>query len=166
MRNVLRWLLAVLLLPVNFIVITPLLLFEFESSRSSDLEKGLSLLLCALGLTLSIRAVRLFAKKGRGGTPAPWDPINQLIISGPYRYVKNPMLIGVIILLFSESVFFASVPLFIYTCLFAVTNAFYFRFSEEPTLIKRYGDEYRRYLENVPRWLPRRTPYDLDRERG
>ena len=113
MRDVLRWLLAVLLLPVNFIVITPLLLFEFDSSRSSDLEKGLSLLLCALGLTLSIRAVRLFAKKGRGGTPAPWDPINQLIISGPYRYVKNPMLIGVIILLFSESVFFASVPLFI-----------------------------------------------------
>ena len=76
------------------------------------------------------------------------------------------MLIGVIIMLFSESVFFASVPLLIYTCLFAAANAFCFRFSEEPTLIKRYGDEYRRYLENVARWLPRRTSYDSNREKG
>ena len=97
MRNVLRWLLAVLLLPVNFIVITPLLLFEFDFSRWSDLGKGLSLLLCVLGLMLSIRAVRVFAKRGRGGTPAPWDPINQLIIGGVFFFI-SPLVASISIL--------------------------------------------------------------------
>jgi protein-S-isoprenylcysteine O-methyltransferase Ste14 len=108
---------------------------------------------------LSVISARFFAKKGDGGTPAPWDPINNLIISGPYRYVRNPMLIGVNIVLFSESLFFKSFPLFIYSCLFFLGNIIYFRTSEEPTLIQRYGSEYRAYLEHVPRWIPRIKPY-------
>ena len=163
MKRFLRWFSAILLLPVNVTVITPLILFEFDSSRSSVSEKGVALFVGLLGLLLSTSAVRLFARKGGGGTPAPWDPIRQLIINGPYRHVRNPMLIGVIVVLFCESLFFRSLPLLIYAFLFFFVNVFYFSFSEEPALIKRYGDEYRRYLDNVPRWIPRMKPYYTER---
>jgi len=166
MKNFLRWLSAILLLPVNVLIIIPLVFFDFDPSNSGNLEKGVSLFIGLLGLILSISSVRLFSKKGGGGTPAPWDPINQLIISGPYRYVRNPMLIGVIIILFCESLFFNSQPLLIYACLFAVANVIYFPFSEEPALLKRYGNEYQKYLNNVPRWIPRTKPYYPETEKG
>lgn len=163
MKNIVRWLSAILLLPVNITVIAPLLLFELDPSQSSNLEKGLSLFVGLLGVGLSISAVRLFATKGGGGTPAPWDPINRLIIDGPYRHVRNPMLIGVITILFCEAVFFHSLPMLVYACAFVLANVFYFSCSEEPALVKRYGDEYRRYLNNVPRWIPRTKPYYSER---
>ena len=154
-----RWLSAILLLPINVTIIIPLILFDLNISESSNLEKWLAIFIGLPGLMLSIISMRLFVKKGGGGTPAPWDPINNLIISGPYRYVRNPMLIGVNIILFSEVLFFQSFPFFIYSCLFALGNIIYFPVSEEPTLVKRYGNEYRTYLENVPRWIPKIKPY-------
>jgi len=154
-----RWLSAILFLPINVTIIIPLILFDLNISESNNLEKWLAIFIGLPGLILSVISARLFAKKGGGGTPAPWDPINNLIISGPYRYVRNPMLIGVNIVLFSESLLFKSFPLFIYSCLFFFGNIIYFRTSEEPTLIRRYGSEYRDYLENVPRWMPRIKPY-------
>ena len=163
MKNFLRWLSAILLLPVNVTAVVPLLLFELDPSQSSNLAKGTSLFVGLLGLSLSLSSVRLFAKKGGGGTPAPWDPINQLIVSGPYRHVRNPMLIGVIIILFCESAFFHSLPLLVYACVFVVANVLYFPLSEEPALMKRYGDEYQKYLNNVPRWIPTIKPYYSER---
>ena len=165
MKNIVRWLSAILLLPVNVTVIAPLLLFEFDSSQSSNLEKGLSLFVGVIGVSLSISSVRLFAIKGGGGTPAPWDPINRLIIAGPYRHVRNPMLIGVIAVLFCEALFFYSLPMLVYACVFVLANVIYFPCSEEPALVKRHGDEYQRYLNNVPRWIPRTKPYYLERSR-
>ena len=164
MKNLIRWLSAILLLPINVTIIIPLVFFELDPSKSSDLEKGVALFIGLSGLILSISSVRLFAKKGGGGTPAPWDPINQLIISGPYRYVRNPMLIGVIVILFCESLFFYSQPFFIYACLFAIGNIIYFPLLEEPKLLKRYGNEYQKYLNNVPRWIPRIKPYYSETE--
>ncbi len=163
MKNIVRWLSAILLLPVNVTVIAPLLLFEFDPSQSSNLAKSLSLFVGLLGLGLSISSVRLFATKGGAGTPAPWDPINRLIINGPYRYVRNPMLIGVITILFCEALFFYSLPMLVYACAFVLANVIYFPYSEEPALVKRHGDEYQRYLNNVPRWIPRTKPYYSER---
>ena len=159
MKHVLRWMLAILLLPVNVMVLIPLLLFELEPLRSGLLEKGLSLVVGVLACGLCISSVRLFAIKGGGGTPAPWDPVAQLIIHGPYRYVRNPMLIGVIVILLCEALFFGSGPLLVYACLFLLANVAYFPLSEEPALLKRYGRAYQQYLDNVPRWIPRLTPY-------
>jgi len=163
MKNIVRWLSAILLLPVNVTVVAPLLLFEFDPSQSSNLEKGLSLFVGLFGVGLSISSVRLFATQGGGGTPAPWDPIHRLIINGPYRHVRNPMLIGVITILFCEALFFYSLPMLVYACVFVLANTIYFPCSEEPALVKRYGDEYQRYLDNVPRWLPRTKPYYSER---
>jgi len=75
------------------------------------------------------------------------------------------MLIGVNIILFSESWLFESFSLFIYCCLFFLGNIIYFRTLEEPILIQRYGSEYRAYLDNVPRWIPKLKPYYPKKEK-
>jgi protein-S-isoprenylcysteine O-methyltransferase Ste14 len=108
-----------------------------------------------------VSCVRLFAKSG-DGTPAPWDPVDNLIITGPYSYVRNPMLSGVIIILFSEALVFWSLPFFIYTMLFVLLNMAYFPLVEEPGLIKKYGAAYKIYMNNVPRWIPLIKPYHSD----
>ena len=66
MKNLLRWLSAILLLPINVTIIIPLVFFELDPSKSSDLEKGVALFIGLSGLILSISSVRLFAKKGGG----------------------------------------------------------------------------------------------------
>ncbi len=144
---------------MNVTIIIPLILFDLNILGSSNIEKWSAIFTGGTGLALSISSVKLFFKKGGGGTPAPWDPISNLIVSGPYRYVRNPMLIGVIVILFSEALFFKSFPFFIFSCLFTLANIVYFPLLEEPALVKRFGDEYKIYLENVPRWMPRIKPY-------
>jgi len=114
----------------------------------------------AAGLVLMVWTMRLFTLKGGGGTPAPWEPIRNLIVLGPYRYVRNPMLTGVILTLIAEAALFRSIPVFLWALFFFVLNTVYFAFSEEPQLEERYGQAYTDYKRAVPRWIPRLTPYD------
>ena len=123
--TVLRWLSALLLLPINVLVIIPAILFDLEITDLNYWTIWLSIAIGLPGLVLAMSCVRLFATLG-GGTPAPWDPIGNLIIIGPYRYVRNPMLSGVIIMLFSEALFFRSLPFLFYAILFTVINMVYF----------------------------------------
>ena len=95
-----------------------------------------------------------FAFAGRG-TPAPFDPPKELVVRGLYRYVRNPMYVAVLSTLFGEALLFASRRLLVYA---AAAVVFYFLLVllyEEPALRRKFGDSYRRYCENVPRWLPR-----------
>ena len=158
--TVLRWLSALLLLPINVLIIIPAILFDLEITDLNHWTIWLSIAIGLLGLVLAISCIRLFAKLGGSGTPAPWDPIGNLIIAGPYRYVRNPMLSGVIILLFSEALFFKSLPFLLYATMFTVLNMIYFPLIEEPGLIKRYGNTYKDYMKNVPRWMPSANPYN------
>ena len=158
--TVLRWLAALLLLPINVLIIIPAILFDLEITDLNYWTIWLSIAIGLPGLVLAISCVRLFATLGGGGTPAPWDPIGNLIIIGPYRYVRNPMLSGVIIMLFSEALFFRSLPFLFYAILFTVINMVYFPLIEEPGLIKRYGNTYKDYMKNVPRWIPAAKPYN------
>ena len=112
-----------------------------------------------LGFTLAIVTVKLFKIKGGGGTPAPWKPINNLIIEGPYKLVRNPMLLGVYFILFGMAVFLSSWPIFIWLVVFFAGYNTYTVFKEEPELQERYGKSYLQYKEGVPRWIPRITPY-------
>ena len=117
------------------------------------------LLLAAFGFTLAVRTVRLFWTAGKG-TPAPWAPPTKLVIRGPYRYVRNPMITGVLLLLAAESVLLGSWYLLGWMCVFFLLCTVFFLFVEEPGLEKRFGDSYRRYKANVPRWIPRWKPWD------
>ena len=153
---------AILILPVNVLLTIPAIIlffcgFEFVSFRLS-ITVFLMLVIFALGLFLMIWTMRMFAAVGKGSL-APWNPINKLIISGPYAYVRNPMLLGVFLFLLGEVILFQSKALLIYWLIFICINAVYFPLSEEKGLLKRYGKEYEEYKNNVPRFIPRLTPY-------
>ena len=115
--------------------------------------------LILLGLALVAWTVALFATVGRG-TLAPWDPTSRLVVVGPYRYVRNPMISGVLSVLLGEAALFASEPLLIWFAAVFAVNAVYFPLVEEPGLRRRFGDEYDAYTANVPRWLPRLRPWE------
>ena len=100
----------------------------------------------------------LFMNVGRG-TLAPWAPPKKLVVIGRYCYVRNPMISGVLIALLGESVVFGSIAIFSWFILFFVINHVYFIHSEEPGLVKRFGSEYLSYRNNVPRWIPRLSPW-------
>jgi protein-S-isoprenylcysteine O-methyltransferase Ste14 len=102
--------------------------------------------------------IRLFVNIGKG-TLAPWSPTKKLVIIGPYRHVRNPMISGVLMTLLGESVAFGSIGIFIWFLLFFIVNHIYFICSEEPGLEKRFGGEYLIYKKNVPRWIPRLQPW-------
>ena len=119
----------------------------------------IGIIFACLGLSLMVATIRLFVMVGKG-TLAPWEPPQRLVVQGVYRHVRNPMISGVLCVLLGESVLTASLPLFHWFLVFAVVNAFYIPFSEEPGLIKRFGEDYLTYKQNVSRWVPRWTPWD------
>ena len=128
-----EYLKIILILPGNVLITIPLVIFLFtRDSYSYDLINSHSLFFyvaiffLVLGLWLAIWSVRTFYTRGGDGTPGPWRPVSNLIISGPYRYVRNPMLLGVFFLLLFESIFFIAVPLFFWFIVFFVANIVYF----------------------------------------
>ncbi len=106
------------------------------------------------GLALFIWCVALFARRGRG-TIMPWDPTQQLIITGPYRHIRNPMITAVLCVVAGQALFHGSALTAALALFFFLVNHVYFIKSEEPGLEKRFGQSYRDYKATVPRWLPR-----------
>ncbi len=151
-------LLAVLLLPVTATVVIPaILLWWFPSNDGGyfhPLRIIFSALYLALGGLLFVESVRLFVRIGRG-TLAPWHPTKNLVVKGLYRYLRNPMILGVALLLLGESCIFSSKVLLGWAILFILINHLYFLFFEEPDLLRRFGAEYEEYRAQVPRWFPR-----------
>ena len=113
----------------------------------------------ALGLPVMFFTIRDFAKIGQG-TLAPWDPTQKLVVTGPYRYVRNPMISGVTCMLFGITLVANTVCHLVWATAFMVVNVIYTPLSEEPGLVKRFGDDYQLYKQHVPRWLPRLTPWE------
>jgi protein-S-isoprenylcysteine O-methyltransferase Ste14 len=115
--------------------------------------------LVALGLLLMIRTVALFATVGEG-TLAPWDPTSRLVVRGPYRHVRNPMISGVMCVLLGEAVVLGSLPLLIWFGVFVLVNAIWMPLVEEPGLVRRFGADYETYRAHVRRWVPSPRPWD------
>ncbi len=161
-----RMLATVLILPGTALVLVPGVIMWL----STDAETGLTvaspaeidfwigLVAGLLGLALALWTVRLFVTRGKG-TPAPWDPPQKLVVAGPYRHVRNPMITSVLLMLVGEALIFQSTGIAAWLIVFFIINGVYFPLSEEKGLEKRFGDDYRRYKQNVPRWLPRPTPW-------
>jgi protein-S-isoprenylcysteine O-methyltransferase Ste14 len=165
--TLLRHLAAILLLPFVMTVIVPRwLLSAWEASDTrwppgSDLEttgRVLGALLLIGGLVLFAWCVSLFARVGRG-TLAPWDPTKRLVVVGPYRHARNPMISGVALILSGEALFFGSRHLAAWLAVFALFNHTYFLLVEEPGLLRRFGVFYAEYRAAVPRWIPRLRPW-------
>jgi protein-S-isoprenylcysteine O-methyltransferase Ste14 len=167
MLTALRHLLSVILLPFLAVVVMPYWLlhsFADRDTRWQDaallvwLPRLAGVVLLVLGLGLFGWCLRLFARVGRG-TLAPWDPTQRLVAVGPYRYVRNPMISGVALILLGQALWWGSKVLGTWTGSFVIINHIYFVLSEEPGLESRFGENYRRYKANVPRWIPRIRPW-------
>ena len=158
MVDVLRHLLAIALLPFVAVVAVPwwlLASYAAVDTRWSGLWL-LGAVLVACGLALFAWCVSLFARVGQG-TLAPWDPTQRLVAVGPYRHMRNPMITGVAATLAGEAFFFGSWALALWAVVFVAVNHAWFVLVEEPSLARRFGESYRTYKANVPRWMPRRT---------
>jgi protein-S-isoprenylcysteine O-methyltransferase Ste14 len=162
-----RHAIAIVLLPGTAAVAVPaiILLGGEGASVGWGLEGMLAAAPVVVGLALIVIGsglwawtVRLFARIGKG-TLAPWDPPRHLVVEGPYRHVRNPMITAVLAVLTGAAVLFGSPALLIWCAAFLAINWAYFVGYEEPGLERRFGDEYRAYRRNVPRWIPRRTPW-------
>ncbi|MDR1910427.1 MAG: isoprenylcysteine carboxylmethyltransferase family protein [Holosporales bacterium] len=157
----LKWIEAVVLLPFNVLVVIPAIVLYLADYRFSMNDQGSLIaggILLVLGLFLAGWTMLLFDRKGKG-TAAPWNPPQKLVVAGPYCYVRNPMITSVLIMQVAESLLLNSLDIFALFVLFLVGNAIYFPFFEEKKLEKRFGEDYLRYKRNVPRWIPRMTPW-------
>lgn len=161
-----RLLRLLILLPGSLIGFLPALILRLtrntkyaaRSRRQGDPLFWLALFLGGVGLSLMAWTVRLFARVGKG-TPAPWEPPKRLVVRGPYRYVRNPMISGAELILIAETVFFRSFPLAILSAFTSLVNAVYIPLVEEKGLEARFDGAYRKYKANVPRWIPRLRPW-------
>jgi protein-S-isoprenylcysteine O-methyltransferase Ste14 len=157
---------TIIALPGTVLVFVPAIIlavadrtdFSYHFIASNRLLFWLALLPAGAGLVLAIWTVKLFMTFG-DGTPAPWDPPQKLVVQGPYCYVRNPMIAGVLFMLLAESMLFQSWPIAIWMGVIFLGNAIYFPLIEEKDLEKRFGDDYRQYRSNVPRWIPRLRPW-------
>ena len=120
--------------------------------------------LMAFGIFLFASSLRRFATEGEG-TLAPWDPPRQLVLRGPYRYVRNPMISGVLFILFGEALLLLSRPHFLWSLIFLGMNILFIPLIEEPDLRRRFGNPYVDYCRNVPRLFPRLRPWEPEDSR-
>ena len=108
----------------------------------------------AIGAAFYVRCAWDVVVAGRG-TPAPIEPPKALVVRGLYRAVRNPMYVGVILIICGETIFFESGSMLAYTLLiFLIFHTFVIAY-EEPTLRRMFGSSYEQYCMTVPRWVSR-----------
>lgn len=109
------------------------------------------------GIIVLLDAFVRFARAD--GTPAPPAPTAHLVVVGPYRFVRNPMYVGVLAIILGQALLFGSWGVLIYACITFAAVLLFVKTYEEPTLTAAYGEEYLEYKRNVRGWLPRVTPW-------
>lgn len=117
--------------------------------------------LIVTGVVPAFESMKRFIVVGRG-TLVPTVPTEHLVASGMYRYVRNPMYVDILIALAGEAVLFRSRDVVVFAVLLWLGFHLFVSLYEEPTLTRRYGEEYARFKRHVPRWLPRLTPWSGD----
>ena len=165
MRMLARHLLSIALLPFTVTVLVPAWIARgyhvgLAPARSAGpgVLQGFGLVLVGLGVLLAAASVVRFATEGKG-TLAPWDPPREFVVRGPYRFVLNPMISGVILVLFGEASVLVSLPHAVWAASFLTLNLLYIPLVEEPQLERRFGEAYRDYCRNVRRFVPRLSPW-------
>ena len=114
-------------------------------------------LLICLGLVPIVHSFIDFIRAD--GTPVPVASPPRLVVSGPYRYVRNPIYVGFVVILVGEVLLFGSPGLLEYTAVAWCIGAAGARFYEEPTLARKFGAEYQDYRRAVRAWIPRLRPW-------
>lgn len=113
--------------------------------------------LVLFGILTFVFSALTFAQAGRG-TPIPWDAPKDFVAVGLYRFVRNPMYLGVLSVVLGWALIFCAPILLGYLFTLWLFFHLFILIYEEPTLRRRFGDSYREYCRGVPRWIPRETP--------
>jgi protein-S-isoprenylcysteine O-methyltransferase Ste14 len=162
-----RRFLSSLIVPCIVLIVVPILIVVLTGPTNgwakdpplSTIVSLAGLLLVVVGLILFVATLHLFSQYGEGSI-MPWDPTQHLIVLGVYRHVRNPMHTGVFLVLFGEGLLLRSTPLLVLVSAIVILHLFYIPLSEERGLERRFGEAYREYRRNVPRWIPRLTPWE------
>ena len=156
----LRALLAFLMVPVIVAGLIPYMLASYDPFKANGSLSGL--LILGSGLFILLWCVRDFYVSGKG-TVAPWDPPKNLVTVGLYRHVRNPMYVGVLLILSGWVIITASPIVFGFSAF--MLTAFYFRVKlhEEPWAEKTFTDQWLDYKNHVPQWLPQLKAYYPDK---
>jgi protein-S-isoprenylcysteine O-methyltransferase Ste14 len=152
-----KTLIFTIVVPGTVTVLVPYLLLSADGDVvRPDLGSpwALGLVAMLLGAAIYLWCAWDFAFAGRG-TPAPIDPPRELVVRGLYRFVRNPMYVGVLLALVGEAALFRSVSLLVYAALVFMAVHLFVVLYEEPTLQRQFGESYARYRHSVPRWISR-----------
>lgn len=122
--------------------------------EGSGVLTWLGFFVIVVGAAIYFRCAWEFAVRGLG-TPAPIAPTKFLVTTALHRHVRNPMYIGVALVIFGEAMLFRSLHVAEYGVAMLLTAHFFVVFYEEPTLRRQFGEEYEKYRRTVPRWIPR-----------
>ncbi len=154
MRLFVKNLLFTLLIPGTVAVYLPLLIVRNRQVEAVPILLILGVLLLAVGAAIYLWTVWDFATSGRG-TPLPLDAPKTLVVRGLYQYCRNPMYLGVLLVILGWSAVFTEAWLLLYSLVvFGLVDVFVI-YYEEPTLLRLFGQQYETYRQSVGKWLPR-----------
>ena len=137
-----------------FALYIPLALLRVGSRIETGVIAFFAIPLWLIGSLMILRCFWDFTFKGRG-TPVPSDPPKELVITGFYRYVRNPIYVGVLSIFLGHFLWFGYWALLIYTVFAFIGVHSFVVLYEEPTLKRKFGVGYEEYLKKVPRWIPK-----------
>ena len=150
----LRSLLFLIVAPGMVAGYIPLGLLLWGSQIETGVFAYLALPLWLIGGMILLWSFWNFLNEGRG-TPAPIDPPKELVAAGFYRYVRNPMYMGILAMIIGYFLWFKYWNLLIYAVVVFIAFNTFVMYYEEPTLKRKFGVAYEEYCKRVPRWIPR-----------
>jgi protein-S-isoprenylcysteine O-methyltransferase Ste14 len=145
--------------PGTVVGLVPWLITRWEITGSGlpwRLLQAIGVVLIVAGLIPPVHAFVQFVRAG--GTPMPIAPTQRLVVTGFNRYVRNPMYLGLIVVMLGQALLFGSLALVLWAAAFWIITASFVRWYEEPTLVDEYDGEYEEYRRHVHAWLPRVHP--------
>ena len=137
-----------------FALYIPLALLRAGPRIETGTISVLAIPLWLIGSLMILRSFWDFTLKGRG-TPVPSDPPKELVITGFYHYVRNPIYVGVLLIFLGHFLWFGYWALLIYAVFAFIGVHSFVVLYEEPTLKRKFGTSYEDYLKRVPRWIPK-----------
>jgi protein-S-isoprenylcysteine O-methyltransferase Ste14 len=141
--------------PALVLLLMPWYITHFQISETASLARNIAaVVLITIGLIPLFESIWRFVVVGQG-TLMPAVPTEHLVVTGLYRYVRNPMYLGVVIALTGEALLFANSHMLVYLAIIWIIVHVFVCFYEEPRLASTHGEEYARFKKNVPRWIPR-----------
>ncbi len=171
MKTVWQDLRAIVILPGTAVIFMPVFLwwrFGVDPHGLWTEHRLWAILLAVVGVMFVFAGLRLIVatiamlRAIGNGTIAPWDPTQRLVVQGIYQHVRNPMISGVFAVILGEAMITASPAVLLWLIIFVIGKSIYIPFVEERSLRRRFGSDYDEYRVAVPRWIPRRTPWEPD----